>query len=64
MITDTDAVLLVFYNMIHNAASVPSLFPKYRTVSYTYETMASTKIKKFYKIYIIQHYILMRHTVK
>ena len=31
MIADADVVLLVFYNMIHNALRVPSLFLKYST---------------------------------
>ena len=65
MITDTDAVPLGFYNMIQNGVSFQVYFRN--TVQYTYETkylhvMPSTKTKKFSKIYIIQHYILMRHT--
>ena len=32
MIADTDAVPLGFSNMIQNAVSLPSLFPKYSTI--------------------------------
>ena len=45
MVANTDAVLLVFYNMIHNTVPVPSLFPKYSTVNKSQDRRRNVRVK-------------------